>query len=100
MNLYRISQQINNDYDTYDSAVVCAENEEEARRTHPSSFVTHYKNGKWYGTRNDGIEYETGNDLYSDWVMLDQIDKIEVKYLGSAGSEIEKGVICASFNAG
>lgn len=31
MNLYLISQDVNNDYDTYDSAVVAAESEEEAR---------------------------------------------------------------------
>lgn len=31
MKLYLISQNVNNGYDTYDSAVVCAETEEEAR---------------------------------------------------------------------
>ena len=29
--LYKIWQEVNNDYDTYDSAVVCAESVEEAR---------------------------------------------------------------------
>ncbi len=32
MKLYKISQNINNNYDTYDSAIVCAENEDEARK--------------------------------------------------------------------
>lgn len=31
MKLYLISQDVNNGYDTYDSAVVCAANEAEAR---------------------------------------------------------------------
>ena len=35
MNLYYVWQDENNDYDTYDSFVVCAENEEEAKNTHP-----------------------------------------------------------------
>ena len=35
MNLYLISQTENEDYDTYDSAVVCAETETQARRIHP-----------------------------------------------------------------
>jgi hypothetical protein len=35
MNLYKISQDSNLDYDTYDSAVVCAENEEMARNMIP-----------------------------------------------------------------
>ena len=37
MNLYLISQNHNNDYDTYDSAVVVAESAESAKRMHPSS---------------------------------------------------------------
>jgi hypothetical protein len=36
MNLYLISQDDRDDYDTYDSAVVAAETEEEARSINPS----------------------------------------------------------------
>ncbi len=32
MKIYRISQNITYGYDTYDSAVVCAENEDEAKK--------------------------------------------------------------------
>ena len=35
MNLYLISQSVNNEYDTYDSAVVAAESEEDATKIHP-----------------------------------------------------------------
>ena len=38
MNLYKISQSANNDYDTYDSAIVAAENEEEARKINPCKY--------------------------------------------------------------
>ena len=36
LNLYLIYQYLNNDYDTYDSAVVAAESDGDARNIHPS----------------------------------------------------------------
>lgn len=73
MKLYKLSQEINNGYDTYDSIIVCAENKEEARK------------------------FFFDDDA---WVSFDQIDKIEVEYIGEASKDIKKGVILASFNAG
>jgi hypothetical protein len=35
MNIYHISQSVNRGYDTYDSAVVTAESEEDARQMYP-----------------------------------------------------------------
>jgi hypothetical protein len=78
MNLYRISQSENFDYDTYDSAVVAAETEQEARSIHPGS-------GKW------GSEFHT-------WASSPEVVKVEL--IGTADPSIELGVICASFNAG
>ena len=100
MKLYKLSQEINNHYDTYDSVIVCAENEEEARKIHPAHYVTHYRDGAWYGTysRPPFEEYEEGYS--SNWVNFDQIDKIKVEYIGEASKDIKKGVILASFNAG
>mgnify|MGYP001571839762 CR=1 len=102
MKLFKISQGVRNDYDTYDSAVVCAENEDEARHIHPSNYVTHYRDGKWYGNYSPAPheEYETENGAYSSWVEFDQIDKIKVEYIGEASEGQKKGVIVASFNAG
>jgi hypothetical protein len=102
MKLYKLSQSLNNNYDTYGSAVVCAESEEEARLIHPSKFVTHHKDGKWYGTLgfSPHDEYETENDHCRSWVQFSQVNEIEVKYLGEADAGIEKGVVIASFNAG
>jgi len=106
MNLYLISQTINNGYDTYDSAVVCAESEDEARKIHPSNFVTHHRDGKWYGTHalcvdeaENGKEYETENG-YCSWIPFDAIHKLDVELLGKADSSVEAGLIMASFNAG
>lgn len=101
MNLYKLSQTINEDYDTYDSAIVCAENEEEARHIHPSEFVTHYKDGKWYGTYAVApySEYETEN-CFRSWVKFEDLDQVKVELIGEAEANIKKGVVLASFNAG
>ena len=77
MNIYLISQDVNNEYDTFDSAVVVASTEEEARKTHPSSC-------------SDSVEvWAEPKDVH---VML--IGKANVY----ASEELE--VVCSSFNAG
>lgn len=35
MNLYKISQDVNDGWDTFDSAIVAAKSEEDARNIHP-----------------------------------------------------------------
>ena len=77
MKIYKISQDVNTDYDTYDAAIVCAENEDEARLINP--------NEKW-------------NDTYTTWAKTpDQVTVIEI---GNANENQKKGIILASFNAG
>ena len=71
MNLYRISQDKHNDYDTYDSAVVAADDEAEARMTHPSG------NG-W-----DGVERG-----YGTWANA---EFVKVNLIGVAAEGIERG---------
>lgn len=78
--LYLISQTVNKGWDTYDSAVVCAESEEEARNTHPASYV---KPGEWY---------------LSNWT--NSPEEVIVQYIGVATDGLGKGVICSSYNAG
>jgi len=80
LRLYKIWQDENNDYDTYDSAVVVAADEDAARGTHPYN----------YGTM-DPLKF---GDLWAP------IEKIKVQFLGPAAPGIEAGVIVASFNAG
>lgn len=79
MRLYLISQSENNNYDTYDSAVVAAEDEESARTTLPGSYV------KW-------------GDKYSCWASSPE--KVSVEFIGEAVEGTVAGVILASFNAG
>lgn len=72
MKLYKISQDINSGYDTYDSAVVCSKNENDARNTHfPSSDYT--------------------------WTIP---ENVKVELIGTADKEIKEGIIVSSFNAG
>jgi hypothetical protein len=80
MNLYLISQEENNEYDTYDSAVVCAESEEEARNINPSIFG-----------------WPTSVIACTAWCT--DPAQVTVKYLGEAHTDIERGsIICSSFN--
>ena len=80
--LYLISQDTNNDYDTYDSAVVCADDLESARLTHPGGDAL---GGPW-------------NLLPDTWVS--KPEHVTVTYLGEADPSVEYGVVIASFNAG
>ncbi len=70
MRLYLLSQDVNDGYDTFDSAVVAARNEDEARKT------------------------KVGD--YEEWALLEEVD---VKLIGTATKGTEAGVIIASFNA-
>lgn len=98
LNLYLLKQTENNDYDTYDSMVVCAENEEKARRISPEDYVIwseelqefgHFwgSDNKWYSEKRLGY-----------WAS--HIDNVEVIHLGQAEPTLTEGVICSSFNAG
>lgn len=78
--LWLISQDANDDYDTFDSAVVVAETEDAARKIHP------------YGRENT----EADGQRFSCWAAPEQV---KAEYIGE--TERPPGeVICASFNAG
>lgn len=93
LKLWLISQDINDDYDTFDSAVVAAYTEEEARIIHPSSWNHPYK---WDGENWIAANGRVGGK--SEWTTPDWVS---VRYIGDAHEDIEAGkVICSSFNAG
>lgn len=79
MNLYLIKQNVNRDWDTYDSAVVVADSPEEARLMHPSG-----DDSNWNDT-----------DTWAE-----KIGQVDVIYLGKASVALSKGVVLASFKAG
>ncbi|MEE8666884.1 MAG: hypothetical protein SOI13_01390 [Bifidobacterium mongoliense] len=90
LNLYLISQNVNNDYDTYDSAVVAASDEEAARRTSPSEWFDVV-----YEDKADAKSHDDKPD--STWTTA---DNVSVKLIGTAADGVEPGRICSSYNAG
>ena len=85
MKIYLISQTERYGWDTYNSAVVAAESVQEARLMNP---VAEHDESMLFG------EFVKG----STWASKPEY--VEVKFLGEAAFAIEKGIICASFNAG
>ena len=74
LKIYRISQTVNQEDNTYDAAIVAAENEGEARRTLLSNR----------------------NTWPDEWANPSDV---RVEEIGVANKDIKKGVILASFNA-
>ena len=81
MNLYLLTQSQENGYDTYDSCVVCAENEDKARLIRPR--------GDWGGSYS-----------FSSRCWARTPDNVKVEFIGVASPSVEEGVVLASFNAG
>ena len=84
MKLFKIYQNINKGYDTYDSAVVVANSAEEAQKIHPNDSSGDFS-------------------MYDSWVS--RPDLVSVIYLGEVVGEPDDdiypgAIICASFNAG
>ena len=81
LKLYRISQNENDGWDTYDSAVVAAYGPDEAAAMNPG--------GKW-----------EENNIYNCWAS--KPDNVTVEYIGDAFPDrfSEPQFIISSFNAG
>jgi len=101
MKIFLISQSENSGYDTYDSAVVCAENEEAAKRITPSGTYAYNEKLKifhwWCNIGTDKEQYEP-ESLCRTWAT--KLESVNVKYLGEAKEGSNAGIICDSFNAG
>ena len=82
MKLFLISQKENSGYDTYESAVVAAPDEETARVLYPGN----------------GLPISDWHDWRGDWAT--DPANVNVEYIGEALPGTTQGVICASFNAG
>ena len=94
--LYLLEQEVNQAYDTYDSCVVCAETEEEAKEISPDEYYK-YHDGKWWFQYSSGVEKEESqND--SGWV---EPKDVKVTEIGIANDSQKIGdIICSSYNAG
>ena len=90
MNLYLLTQNENNGYDTFDSMVISAENEEDA---------------KYFSLKRAYMLEETFDDdavwrnyKISDWHSGSWSFNPAVEFIGT--SIIGEGLVCESFNAG
>ncbi len=82
MNIYKLSQQENCGWDTFDSIVVCANSPEDAKNINPH-----------------GKSFDSDSSIpYNDWAKSKEAIKCEL--IGKANKDVERGVILASFNAG
>jgi hypothetical protein len=82
MKIYLLQQNYNADYETYDSVVVCAHDEEDAKNIHP-----------------DGREFVENEPYYLRcWAITKE--QIKCYEIGTANPDQERGVILASYNAG
>ena len=77
MDLYLLSQDAVTGYGTYDSVVVAAKTEEEAKGIHPCTILGWPSRGDWCS-----------------------IEDVQVELIGKAKKGTQSGVILASFNAG
>lgn len=95
MKLFKISQTVNDDYDTYSDAVVVAPDEATAKTIHPDSMYKFF-NG-W--PRSPHVD-EDGCDIhYGNWAYIP--DQVKAEYIGEAAEHLSQGaVICASYHAG
>lgn len=78
MKLWLISQDEKVRTDTYDSAIVCAATEDDARRMHPWDGEQHFPSPTWASAP----------------------EQVSVKLLGAAEPRSKQGVVLSSFNGG
>ena len=99
--LWKLSQDVNNGYDTYSSAVVVSQDPEAARRIHPARYsdtgeaIYSFDNVHecWRSTYDDRLEIGHGG-----WCRPSDV---KVVCIGEAASFLEAGsVVCSSYNAG
>lgn len=86
MNLYLISQIVNNNHDTYDSSVVAASNELDAKTIHPDLNIDSPVTDEY--DPHPSYTYDT-------WC---QLKDVRVELIGEAREGIRRGVICSSYN--
>ena len=86
MNLYKISQIDNLNYDTYHASIVAAPSEDIARDMHPG-----------YGHALDWQKAKE-NWTHSSWVGYR--DQVIVELVGLAAPRTKQGVVLSDFHAG
>jgi hypothetical protein len=101
MFLWLISQNENGNYDAFDSAVVVAASEEEARLIHPLRRDVCVVDGNGVRFVQQGVNAWGDKDSKGMWsnYWASHPDKVTAVCLGKADDPTPR-VVCASFNAG
>lgn len=102
MHIWKISQDVNDGYGTYDSAIVYACTERDARRTHPD---TNWEDYAAYIDLNPSTLDNQVERVYAWNRAWAPIEEVLVEHIGENPEyddidPIEPGVILASYNAG
>jgi hypothetical protein len=97
MNLYLLSQTENRGYDTFDSCVVCAPNEEQAKTTHPCGDRYYVEGAGWIFSDNPEYTSPLRRTSASGWASPQYVT---AHLIGVADPSVNAGVVIASFNAG
>lgn len=87
LNLYLVSQHVNDDYDTWDSFVVATTTPYKAKHT-------------WPFEGSDDHTYYSRQSLSEKLEAWAKPEYCRVELIGTAKPGTKEGVICASFNAG
>jgi len=90
MYIYLLTQSEYRGYDTFDSCVVCAKDEEEAKGVHPEE--------SWDHVKTDADKKARWSNGHGTWAS--KPGKVQATLLGTAIPRSVRGVILASFNAG
>jgi len=100
--LWKLSQDVNNGYDTYSDAVVVSSSSDTAKLIHPSvsgvagEIMFHYVDGAWRWVHGSSeASWPEGDDCWAD------PKNIEAVCVGQAADGLVEGnVVCRSFHAG
>ena len=84
MNIYHVSQEENNEYDTYSDFVIVCASADVARNANPST--------------GEPMTEEDWKYRFSSWASSPM--KVTVRLVGTAHADIAEGIVCASFHAG
>jgi hypothetical protein len=84
LSLFLVSQNKNNNYDTYDSFVIACEDKDVARHANPKDGAA--------------MTEEDWSYPYSSWCSSPR--HVKVTYLGAADPSVKRGIVCKSFNPG
>lgn len=92
MNIYLLTQTENRGWDTFDSCVVMAPDEDSARKMHP-------RGDRLWDGRGWAVEDDRYYDDAAGWAFSP--DAVTVEFIGVTFTEgVTSRVVCSSFNAG